>query len=49
MFRKYHATVNRSDGSVAFTATKYNDLYIVNNKQERAILTSEKRDRDLIK
>jgi len=47
-FRKHHATV-RSDGSVAFTATKCNDMYIVNNKQERAILTSEKRDKDLIK
>jgi len=48
-FRKHHATVNRSDGSIALIATKCNDLYIVNDKQERAILTSEKRDKDLIK
>jgi len=48
-FRKHHARVNRSDDSVALTATKCNDLYIVNDRQERAILTSEKRDKDLIK
>jgi len=48
-FKKYHATVNRPDDSVALTATKRNDLYIINNKEERVILTSEKRDRDLIK
>jgi len=47
-FRKHHATVNRSNGSIALT-TKCNDLYIINDKPERAILTSEKRDRDLIK
>jgi len=49
MFRKHHATINRSDGSVALTVTKCNDLYIVNDRQERAILMSEKRDKDLIK
>jgi len=49
MFRKYHATVNKSDGAVALTATKCNDLYIVNDRQERAIFTREKRDGGLIK
>jgi len=45
MFKK----LNRSDSSVTLTVTKCNDLYIVNNKQQRAILMSKKRDRDLIK
>jgi len=48
-FTKHHATVNRPDGSLALTATKYNDLYNVHNKEERAILTNGKRDTDLIK
>jgi len=48
-FRKHHAMVNRSDGSVTLTEIKCNDLYIVNNGQEQAILTSEKRDKDLMK
>jgi len=48
-FRRHYATVNRPNCSVALVATKCNDLYIVNNRQERAILTSEKRDRELIK
>jgi len=39
-FKKHHATVNRPDCSVALTATKRNDLYIINNKEERAILTN---------
>jgi len=47
-FKKHHAIV-RSDGSVALTATKYNDLYIVHDRQKRPILTSEKCDKDLIK
>jgi len=41
--------VNRSDSSIALTATKRNDLYIVNDKEERAIFLSEEHDRDLIK
>jgi len=37
-FKKHQAMVNRSDGLVALTATKYNDLYVVNYKEEQAIL-----------
>jgi len=48
-FKKYHAMINRLDGSVAVTAMKHNDLYIVNNKEEQAILASEKHDRNLIR
>jgi len=48
-FKRHHATVNKPDGSIALAATKCNDLYIVNDRQERAILTSEKCDRELIK
>jgi len=33
-FRKHHAMLNRSDGSVALTTKKCNNLYIINDKQE---------------
>ena len=36
-FAKTHATVNKEDGSVAFTATKHDDLYVVNEEQNYAI------------
>jgi len=39
-FRKHHATDNRSDDSIAFTATKYKDLYIVNDREEASNCTS---------
>jgi len=31
-FRKHHAMVNRSDGSVILIAIKCNDLYIINDR-----------------
>jgi len=48
-FTKHYPTINPPDGSLALNATKYNDLYNIHNKEERAILTKGRRIIDLIK
>ena len=48
-FAKTHATVNREDGSVALTATKHDDLYVVNEGPNYAMFSYDKVDENLIK
>lgn len=48
-FRKNGATINQKDGSVVLTATKRNQLYVVNEKREYAAFASEKDEIELLK
>lgn len=45
-FRKDRATVNRKDGSVVFTASKHDQLYVVNEKKEQAAFVNERDEVD---
>lgn len=48
-FSKDCATVNRQDGSVALTAMKCGQLYIVNEKHKNEALTCEKGNSEIFK
>ncbi|KAL0117643.1 hypothetical protein PUN28_008795 [Cardiocondyla obscurior] len=48
-FEKDRATVNRKNGSVVFTASKRDQLYVVNERKEQAAFVNEKDKIDLIK
>ncbi|KAL0116419.1 hypothetical protein PUN28_009806 [Cardiocondyla obscurior] len=48
-FKKDRATVNRKNGSVVFTASKRDQLYVVNERKEQAAFVNEKDKIDLIK
>lgn len=48
-FAKDRATVKRKDGTVVLTATKRNQLYVVNEKEDHAALIAENENIDLRK
>lgn len=48
-FEKDRATVKRKNGSVVLTATKRNQLYVVNEKEDHAALVAENENTDLRK
>ena len=48
-FAKTYATVTRVDGLVALTATKHDDLYVVNEGKNHAMFSYDKVDENFIK
>jgi len=49
IFKKNNAIVKRKDGSTFLTATKQNEIYVIDEKIDRAMLANNEKHRDLLK